>query len=62
MTLVVREGIYEMFEYLAPFCTFFIYSHGLKQYIHKILDVIDPEHKYFTNREERVLAPRDTHE
>ena len=62
MTLVVREGIYEMFDYLAPFCTFYVYSHGLKQYIFKILDIIDPHQRYFKNREERVLAPRDSHE
>ena len=37
MMLVVREGIYEMFEFLEPFCTFYVYSHGLKEYIDKIL-------------------------
>ena len=42
MTLVVREGIHEMFEFLEPFCTFFVYSHGLKSYIDLILDKIDP--------------------
>ena len=43
MILIVREGVYEMLEYLAPFCTFFVYSHGLREYIERILDIIDPE-------------------
>jgi hypothetical protein len=42
MLLIVREGIYEMFEYLEPFCTFYVYSHGIKEYIDKILELIDP--------------------
>ena len=62
MMLVVREGIYEMFEFLQPFCTFYVYSHGLKEYIDKILQIIDPEGKWFQNREERVLAPADNHQ
>jgi hypothetical protein len=36
-----------MFEFLLPFCTFYAYSHGLKDYIHKILSIIDPEERYF---------------
>ena len=59
MTLVVREGIQEMFEFLEPFCTFFVYSHGLKNYIDIILKKIDPNERFFRNRHERVLAPRD---
>ena len=62
MTLVVREGIQEMFEFLEPFCTFFVYSHGLKNYIDIILSKIDPEQRFFKNRHERVLAPRDQRE
>ena len=62
MTLVTREGIQEMFEYLEPFCTFFVYSHGLKSYIEKILDVIDPHQRFFKERHERVLAPKDPKE
>ena len=62
MTLVVREGIHEMFEFLEPFCTFFVYSHGLKNYIDLILEKIDPDYRYFKNRHERVLAPKDIRE
>lgn len=62
MTLVVREGIQEMFEYLEPFCTFYVYSHGLKSYIERILDVIDPVGRFFKERHERVLAPKDPKE
>ena len=62
MTLVIREGIQEMFEYLEPFCTFYVYSHGLKSYIDRILEVIDPTQRFFKERHERVLAPRDQHE
>ena len=61
MILIVREGVYEMLEYLAPFCTFFVYSHGLREYIERILDIIDPKQKWFKNREERVLAPKDSY-
>ena len=57
MTLVVREGIQEMFEFLEPFCTFFVYSHGLKSYINLILDKIDPDSRFFKKRHERVVAP-----
>ena len=57
MTLVVREGIQEMFEFLQPFCTFYVYSHGLKSYIDLILDKIDPDQRFFKNRHERVVAP-----
>lgn len=57
MLLIVREGIYEMFEYLEPFCTFYVYSHGLKEYIDKILEIIDPTQRWFKKRHERVLAP-----
>ena len=59
MTLVVREGIQEMFEFLEPFCTFYVYSHGLKSYIEMILDKIDPQQKFFKERHERVIAPKD---
>lgn len=59
MTLVMREGIEEMFEFLEPFCTFYVYSHGLRGYIDKILDFIDPQQRYFKNRHERVLAPHN---
>ena len=38
MTLVVREGVYEMLEYLASFCNLYAYSHGLKDYILSLFD------------------------
>ena len=59
MTLVLREGLQEMFEFLEPFCTFFVYSHGLLNYIHKILEFLDPSLRFFKERHERVLAPRN---
>lgn len=59
MWLVIRNGVTEMLEYLSPFCNIYAYSHGLKGYIDTILTIIDPEEKYFLERESRVLAPRD---
>jgi len=59
MTLIVRDGVYEMLEFLAPFCTFFAYSHGLKDYILAILNILDPYERFFLKRSERVLAPID---
>ena len=47
MWLVVRFGVYEMLDYLNTFCNFYVYSHGLKEYIAEILKAIDPEEKYF---------------
>ena len=51
-----------MFEFLEPFCTFYVYSHGLRNYIDKILDVLDPGMRYFRERHERVIAPRNQQE
>ncbi len=62
MTLVVREGVYEMLEYLASFCNLYAYSHGLKDYILGILNIIDPYEKFFVRRSERVVAPVDSEE
>ena len=62
MTLVVRDGIQAMFEFLEPFCTFYVYSHGLKNYIDLILEKIDPDHRFFKERHERVLAPLNSEE
>jgi hypothetical protein len=59
MTLVVREGVYEMLEFLKPFCNFYAYSHGLKDYIEKILEKIDPLNRFFEHRSERIRAPID---
>ena len=42
MILVVRQGVNEMLKYLSKFCTLYAYSHGLKSYIHKILEILDP--------------------
>lgn len=62
MWLVVRFGVYEMLDYLITFSNFYVYSHGLKQYIFEILKAIDPEEKYFKNRKFTVVAPRDQQE
>lgn len=59
MNLIVRAGVTEMFARLSSFCIFYAYSHGLKSYIMKILDKIDPEKKFFQKRDERVIAPLD---
>ena len=48
-----------MLEYLHTFCNFFVYSHGLKSYVHEILKKLDPENKYFKDREKTFLAPID---
>ena len=55
--LIVRYGVKEMLELLSTFCDFFVYSHGLKVYIMAILEQIDPDEKYFKNREYTVIAP-----
>ena len=59
MWLIVRFGVHEMLEYLSSFCNFYVYSHGFKEYIMEILNKIDPEEKYFKNREQTVVAPKD---
>lgn len=59
MCVIVREGVPEMLDFLSEFCTFYVYSHGLKEYIMKVLNVLDPDQKYFKNRERTVLAPKD---
>jgi hypothetical protein len=62
MTVVVREGVYEMLEFLEPFCNFYVYSHGLKDYVLKLLEVVDPYQRFIVQRSQRVLAPVDCHE
>ena len=42
MTLVIRQGVDEMLEFLSQFCNLFAYSHGQKDYVLKILDLVDP--------------------
>ena len=59
MWLIVRYGVREMLDYLSTFCNFYVYSHGFKEYIMEILNKIDPEEKYFKNREQTVVAPHD---
>ena len=59
MLIVVREGVIDMLEYLSDFCNFYVYSHGMKEYIMKILEVIDPSEKYFKDRDRTVIAPLD---
>lgn len=55
MTLVVRQGVRELLSFLSDFCVFYVYSHGVKEYILKILDILDPTFKYFDRN--KVLAP-----
>ena len=59
MWLIVRYGVKEMLEYLSTFCDFYVYSHGFKEYIMAILEQIDPDEKYFKNRDYTVVAPSD---
>ena len=47
MTLVIRQGVNEMLEFLSQFCDLYAYSHGQKDYVLKILDLIDPQKLYF---------------
>ncbi len=42
-TLVIRQYVPEMLAFLSQFCTFYAYSHGLREYVLKILDQLDPE-------------------
>ena len=62
MYLIVREGVPEILEYLSAFCNLYAYSHGQKEYILKILQVLDPSEKFFLKRSERVIAPEDEKE
>ncbi len=55
--IFVRNGVTEMLELLSEFCNLYVYSHGLKSYIMQILQLLDPDNKYFLDRENRVLAP-----
>ena len=52
----------EMLDFLSQFCTFYVYSHGTRDYVLKILEFLDPEQKYFFERDVRVLAPRTMEE
>ena len=62
MIMMQREFLIETLDYLSSFCNLFIYSHGLKPYILEILDVIDPNEKYFKERNKRLVAPENTQE
>jgi len=62
MWLIIRYGVYEMLEYLSTFCNFYVYSHGFREYIMTILDVLDPEEEFFKNREYTVIAPKNPEE
>jgi len=59
MLVFVRQGVLEMLEFLSEFCNFYIYSHGFKEYIMNVLQILDPEYKYFPNRDLSVIAPAD---
>ena len=62
MWLVVRYGVCEMLDYLKTFCNFYVYSHGLHEYIGEILKSLDPDEVYFKDRKNTVIAPRDSQE
>lgn len=57
--LSLRKNTTDLLEYLGSFCNLYVYSHGLKEYVLKILSVIDPHELYFKERHIRVLAPHD---
>ena len=59
MWLIVRYGVFELLDYLNTFCNFYVYSHGFHTYIKEILNKIDPDEKYFKNREQTVITPKD---
>ena len=59
MVLVVRQDVLKMIRFLSGFATLYVYSHGLREYILKILEILDPEELYFQQRDRRVLAPQD---
>ena len=48
-----------MLDHLSEFCILYAYSHGLKHYILEVLNHIDPEEKWFKERQMRVVAPAD---
>ena len=62
MVLIVRQGVHEILEYLLPFCNFYVSSHGLKEYILKIIQILDPNERFFLKRSERLIAPIDRKE
>ena len=51
-----------MLELLSEFCNLYVYSHGMKPYILEVLKIIDPDEKFFKDRERTVLAPKDEEE
>lgn len=51
-----------MLDLLSEFCTFYVYSHGMMDYIHSILSILDPSEKWFKERHKRVIAPRSQQE
>jgi len=55
----IRYGATEMLEFLSEFCTLYVYSHGIKSYIDGVLKVLDPDERFFLERDKRVLAPKD---
>jgi hypothetical protein len=59
MIVVIREGVRDVLAYLNQFCEFYVYSHGLKSYVLKILQILDPDEKLFKERAKTVLAPND---
>lgn len=45
LIVVIRQGVTELLEFLSDFCIFYVYSHGFKEYILKVLDILDPDEK-----------------
>ena len=59
MVVFVRCGVPEMLELLSEFCELYVYSHGVKSYVMEVLKRLDPEERWFKERERRVIAPKD---
>ena len=62
MWIIVRFGVLEMLEFLSSYCNLYVYSLGIKAYIFAILDIIDPDSKYFKDREATVVCPENKKE
>lgn len=57
--VIERFSLQETLQYLKTFCEFYVYSHGLRDYVLAILRVIDPHQKYFRDYDHTVIAPLD---
>jgi hypothetical protein len=59
MIVFLRQGVREMLSLLSEFCTLYVYSHGMMDYVQQILSIVDREESWFQERHKRVIAPRD---